>query len=579
MTLESGIMWNGVESLSRLTGPSSEVSPLRTLFLVHRIQATGRLWMTRGLSLHAIDFQDGRICGCTGFVELVDGISGERQFSIEDWSSAIAEQDGQGTDPRMRVARALCKSAVKAEEDGDWMVNFVVSDASGEQLDGESLLESMSAAIREHVTVDDIRSWFEQAALTGLHVDLPTDSERAEWGIGDREGRLLDCVERDGSAGALFMEIGSDGWGHLGVLWRLGLVKVSAGSEGTVEVEAPASLPEDDDVSDVAGRPAESTDSGDATADSVEPERRRRERRTEATSRDVPRRPSEERRRKDRRTEDGKPQQRARKKRRIDPRRVALRRAPFESAPELVEQHLKEAYDVLGSVSPEFLFRLRKTDDLQKSSIEQRYHKLVTRYHPDRYRNQTQAVKALAEGCFTAVSDAFHLLQDPAYMSELRIRVIEKETGKKVVTDKTRATAKVDFAKADALFKQKRFDGARDLALRAQEGDPDRWQYAYLALRAGYRSGSVELADVERGILSLQGMTTVEKADQLYTLGEIQLKEGDEEKAYKLFSQAISLDDKNVGANRRLRLRDRRAKEQEKSSGGGLFGGLFRGKR
>ena len=73
-------------------------------------------------------------------------------------------------------------------------------------------------------------------------------------------------------------------------------------------------------------------------------------------------------------------------------------------------------------------------------------------------------------------------------------------------------------------------------------------------------------------------MTTIEKADQLYTLGEMMLKEGSETKAYKLFHQAVSLDEKNVGANRRLRLRDRRKREEEKASNPGLFGGLFRGK-
>ena len=57
------------------------------------------------------------------------------------------------------------------------------------------------------------------------------------------------------------------------------------------------------------------------------------------------------------------------------------------------------------------------------------------------------------------------------------------------------------------------------------------------------------------------------------------LKEGDEVKAYKLFNQAVSLDERNVGANRRLRLKDRRQREQDKTSSGGLFGGLFRGKR
>ena len=86
----------------------------------------------------------------------------------------------------------------------------------------------------------------------------------------------------------------------------------------------------------------------------------------------------------------------------------------------------------------------------------------------------------------------------------------------------------------------------------------------------------MSIEQVEPGILGLQGMTTVEKADQLYTLGELLLKDGQDDKAYKMFAQAVSLDGQNVGASRRLRLRDRRQRDvEEKSSSGGLFGGLF----
>ena len=155
-------------------------------------------------------------------------------------------------------------------------------------------------------------------------------------------------------------------------------------------------------------------------------------------------------------------------------------------------------------------------------------------------------------------------------------RFVERETGVKVVTDKTRSRARVDFAKADALFKQKRYDNAFRMATKAVEGDPDRWQHHYVYFRAGHRAGELALDVVASGILSLQGMTTVEKGNQLYTLGEIYMREGSEVEAYKLFRQAVSLDEKNVGALRRIRLRDRReqvAKEPE--TGGGLFGGLF----
>lgn len=574
---------NVAGAIGLLAGPSSEVSPVHAIFLLHRALASGRLWMTRGLSLHSIDFHDGLIVGCSGFVELGDRLTGERHFSINEWASLVPEEASVDCDALVVISRALCGAALKAEQDGDWMVNFVEGGASSVSGNiGETPTASLGTVIRERVSVDEVRTWFERAAIPGLAADVPSDCERTALGLNPSEQRLLSCVENDGSVGSLFMEIGSDGWGDLGVLWRLGLIRIASADDGAAEKEvASDSTPEPFESMgpEPDSEELEEQLSEEAAELPSERERRRSERRTATTSRDVPKRPTEERRKRDRRSSSGEARKRDSKRRRLDPRRVALKRAPFESPPELMEQHLDEAHAALKSVSPEFMFRLRKEEHLAREAIEQRYHKMVTRYHPDRYRTHSQSVKVLAEACFTAVSDAFHCLKDPAYMSELRIRIIEKETGKKVITDKTRATAKVDFAKADALFKQKRFDEARTLAQRAQEGDPDRWQYAYLALRAGYRSGLLPIGEVEPGILSLQGMTTVEKADQLYTLGEMMLKEGDEKKAYKLFHQAVSLDERNVGANRRLRLKDRRQREQDKSSSGGLFGGLFRGKR
>jgi tetratricopeptide (TPR) repeat protein len=530
--------------------------------------------MTQGLNLQSIELLNGAIVGCSGFVQLLGGISGERQFSLTEWA-ALAEGEGADSDQALKdVARALCGAALAAEKAGDWMINFVPSgdDQKPAVEVPETLCESLSVVLRDAIDVNDVRSWFEGAAMKGLETAVLDGSDSSKWGLVGREQRLFEHIGKDGSVGALFMEVGSDGWPSLGVLWHLGLVKIAGESipEGA-PVQALSANDDDSEVLETEEEPV-------AADPEAQSERRKDDRRADRNNRDVPRRSGDERRRRDRRAGSSSTKGNA-KRRRIDPRRVALKRAPHESDPELVETHLQEAYEVLRAVSPEFIFRLRKQEQLQRTLIEQRYHRLVTRYHPDRYLSQTQAVKSLAEGCFTAVSDAFHRLQDPAYAEELRIRIVEKETGKKVVTDKTRATSKVDFAKADALFKQKRYANAYELANRALEGDPDRWQYHYLSFRAGYRSGAVSIEEAEPGILGLQGMTTIEKADQIYTLGEMFLKNGDEKRAYKLFYQAVSLDEKNVGANRRLRLRDRREKESQKANNSGLFGGLFRGKK
>jgi tetratricopeptide (TPR) repeat protein len=265
------------------------------------------------------------------------------------------------------------------------------------------------------------------------------------------------------------------------------------------------------------------------------------------------------------------------RRRRLDPRRVALKRAPWESPSELVEQHLREAYDVLKQVSPEFTFRIRSTSDLEVLNIERQYRESCARYHPDRYSRSSQSIRSLAEGCFTVVADAFHQLEVEEYVDALRVRLIEKETGKKVVTDKTRQHARVDFAKANVLFRQKRYRDACALVQAAIAGDPDQWEYKYLAVQAGYRAGDMSIDDTSKQILDLQGPNSEEKGATLYTLGEFFLKEGMDKKAYKMFQNALLCDPQNVGARRRIRLRERRKTEaQEKvRQSGGFFGGLF----
>ncbi len=244
-----------------------------------------------------------------------------------------------------------------------------------------------------------------------------------------------------------------------------------------------------------------------------------------------------------------------------------------------MESQLKEAYDLLVRFRPEVIFRIKKSEDLDPAKIERRYLDACSRYHPDRYRGADQGVQSLAEGCFTAVSDAFHRLKDEQYVEDLRIRLIEKETGKRVVTDKTRASAKVEYAKADVLFKQKRFESAYDLAKRAAEGDPDRWQYEFLRLRLAYKMGEVKVDQIRQAVGSMPGMNSMEKGNALYIVGEMYMKEGDEKKAFELFRQTLSLDEQNVGARRRLRLKGRRDQEANEREATGLFSGLFQRKK
>ena len=531
--------------------------------------------MSRGVEVCSITVSEGAIAGCSGFQHLFDEKTGERQWSLSAWAELMGDGEDENSGALVQVARSLCSAAIKIETDGDWMVNFIATDdpPPKDASIPEDLSDSLQAAIGLAVTDADVRGWLAGATDTGVEVWRPDDCSPDRLGLSAEGLRLLDACEANGTVGSLYVEIGVGGWSTFGALWRLGLVFVSPGAESKEPVveSAPPETPKERAAPVAAAPPSQP----EAPKNAPVQDKSSSARSPEPASKSSRPRPEKADQRPSKKKDSTSP----RRKRKMDPRRTILLRSPSESDPEKMEHHLKEAHDVLTKVSPEFIFRLRKTEDLDMRNVEQRYHKAASRYHPDRYRNATQGVKSLAEGCFTAVADSFHRLKDAAYMENLKNRLIEKETGKKVVTDKTRAKATVDHAKAEVLFRQKRYEDAHRYAKRAVEGDPDKWQNHYLQLRCAYRAGTMTLAEVEPEILRLQGMTTLDKAEQLYILGEMFLREKDETKAFKLFHQALSLDTQNVGANRRVRLRSRREKEDENKSTGGLFGGLFKGRK
>jgi tetratricopeptide (TPR) repeat protein len=467
--------------------------------------------------------------------------------------------DSTAEDALHKVAVAIGVETLKMEDDGDWMVRWAtdMSSSTGTDFVPINFVETALAAVGDHVTESHIRHWMEGLSGGALAVFRPDDAAESEWGLEDDALKVLGIVEKAQNVGALYVALEAGDWCQLGLLWRLGLISgVADSNQVPVSVDEPplSAEPETNELDDMSTEEYESS--------------KIHERRAQAAQKTFKKKPT-----KSRPATGGS----SKRKRRMSSRRMAIRRSPWESPSNVVEAHLREAYEVLKHARPEYIFRIRTTKDLEIINIERQYRESCARYHPDKYSREGHGVRSLAEACFTLIADAFHQLEVAEYVDPLRIRLVEKETGKKVVTDKTRQHAKVEFAKGTVLFRQKRYRDALALAQDAMAGDPDQWEYQYLHAKSGYRSGDVSIEETSKVILELQGTNSIEKADTLYTLGEFFLKEGTEKKAYKMFQNALMCDPQNVGARRRLRLRERRetgAQEKEKQSGG-FLGGLF----
>ena len=399
----------GRDALNALAGSSAEVPPLQVLFLVHRVRASGRLWVTRDVDMCAVDFSSGEIAGCTGFTSLVSGVEGERSWSVDEWAASLStDADAEG---REMVFRAICSACFRMGDAGDWMLNFVPGDAADGVAQGTPVLgKILSQTIVDEVSPDEVRAWFESTSSTGLVALRPADDNAADLGLDTKCMELLKAVEKGASTGALFVEIGSSGWSSLGVLWKLGLIAPRDSSQPAAE--AQSKVTQSDDEPAAPSRPKPRSPSSER--------RREQPRRAEAGPSNVPLSPDESTQAPTSAAVEG-PQQ---EKRRV----VAIKR-DRKSPSELVDSHLKEAHDVMKYVRPEFVFRLKKVADLEREVIDRRHREACARYHPDRFRNSSQGVQALAEGCFTAVSEAFHRLIEPEYLEALRIKFVERETG------------------------------------------------------------------------------------------------------------------------------------------------------
>ncbi len=549
--------WSGPDFLEQVGGTAVEFSPARVLFLAQRVSASGRLWLTRGADIRTIDLDEGAIVGCSGFADLLLelGVQGERTDALSDLIEHAVAQSVNPNDALGVAALRLGAFVVSCEGDEGLMVQFAPNAPGPAQAVAlpMSPVELVLAGVRQSQLLVEVRGWVLAEGDKVPVVMPPRDAPRQRWGLGNNALDLFDQVESAGRVNSIKVD-GEAGWVDLAAMRLLGLV--GTGEDVRAASTEVASPPRD---SEPVSEPAPPTPPPVSSAERTEGEPRQRFDRP-------PPRSSQKRGGKQRK-------RRIRKNKLVE----ALGRSPWQSDPEEVETHLKAAYDAIGASRPEMALGIAKTAELETEVIEQRYRDACARYHPDRYLGGSQAVRALAEGCFSRISEAYHVLKEPGNLEQARERLVFRETGKRPINDKSRARSRVDFKRAEMLFRQRRYQDAAKSAQRAHEGDPERWEYSLLHLRSSWRAGVQDTQSVVSGILEIQGMPSTQRAEALYLAGEMLLKEGRKKEAYGLFHQSVNTDPENVGARRRIRLNESRKTEEEKKKKPSrpLFGGLF----
>lgn len=532
------ITWSGHRFLEEVGGDAMAFPLPRLLFLIARLRASGRAWMTYLADIRTVDFLDGQIVACRGFSNLLDSLemasdSGEEVAALH--ARAIAT--GHSVDAiHGALSAALGEWFIEQGRREQLIVQFAANAPPPDQqlLSPIQTLPLLLDAVGKARTAEWVKAWLDENKDKLPDICIPDDVPRSEWGLGPMEIGVLGALE-SGTDMATLGGIGVMNWGTLAILIELGLVGAKEKN-----VAKPTANPR------VQSQPAPP--------------------RPERTSSTPPSAPG--------------PKSKARPGRKFLPvePKVALSRVPWQSHPDEVETHLSDAYRAMNEAASEVVFALKLASDLETKKIESRFRELCARYHPDRYLNSSQAVRALAQGCFALVADAFQEVKLPSYQQQLRDRFIYAETGKKPVNDKTRARSRVDFKKAEMLYRQKRFSDAAKASSRAIEGDPDRPEYVLIHIRSAWNAQEMDSEDAVAQILALKGMDSRAMGEAYYQAGEMLLRDKQKKEAAKMFRKAVEVDPTNIGARRRIRLeqsRETASTDRKKPEKKGLFGGLF----
>jgi tetratricopeptide (TPR) repeat protein len=288
----------------------------------------------------------------------------------------------------------------------------------------------------------------------------------------------------------------------------------------------------------------------------------------EETQRVVRRRPA-------RRRQTSQPPEMARRSRSPERTPGGDRRTTKRPEAEQLGSKLRKRADILREQN--FFQRLDLGDAQERPTPEQvdeAFHKLSKRYHPDRHREATNEVRDAAEDIFSLLSEAIEGLRKKRVADEQWERNRCAQQGIPYVTDRDRTKAKMSYKKGERLFRNRDYTIAEACFHEAAVKDPltplYTFMHAYAAFLAKQMTGEETLK-----ILTNQKAETQQQTSEFCTIiGRVtQLSGGDKEKATYWYQKAVLADPNNRDAQRELRLRAMRS--ESKPSPTSTFGSFL----
>lgn len=247
---------------------------------------------------------------------------------------------------------------------------------------------------------------------------------------------------------------------------------------------------------------------------------------------------------------------------------------PAVEPPELAA--LRTELARVSALPPWELFAIEAPAALEPDALGQQLRALSRNHHPDQHGSASAALRDLHEQCFAVYADAHGQLQEEPVRKEVRARLRAKADGVPYVSDDDRARARLLKTKGEHALRQKRWDDAVARLGQAAAADPLDFSIGLALVEAQWRAGEATPEECLERILVLKPDNRGERGALAYLRGELRVAGGDDNAAHPDFEEVLDMIPGHVGAQRRVRMHERRkgkeAQATRKSGIASFFG-------
>ena len=552
--------WSGTDYLNVVSGPVDRFPPLRVLFLAHRVAATGLITLVNIYGARGIWVQNGVIAGLAGFPDLLSGL-GLKGEPGEDAIAMVTRGITSGQSPD-RVITALSDGVAAAIAGFADLrgadVRFRLDARPPPQLlpPLDPFPRLLSRGLRLLRPPERLRPLFGPRLNLVAIQSIPDDAPESRWALDPTALRVLREAGRAPTLGELLGSGAPSGatWLAVDLLLQLGLLELVTAAARPVDktAEKPVDRAGDRSVDRSVDRALDRSIDRSVSR-SVAPPR--------ALDRSVDRSVSRNL---------AAPQDRS-----VDAS-VSGRSAPRSARPAAVIA-LREALAGMISADEATLLGLQRSAELTEAGIDRAFRDQSVRFHPDRHQMGTPEQRDLAARCFGLMSDAYAVLRDPAARADRQARMKAKEEGRIYVSEHEQRAARLAYARAEVLVRQRRWADALPDLDDATRLDPASWRYRLTRAQAGAFSGRAGPSETEEALraVAADAPPGEARAEVHFVLGELMMRDNREKPAMACFEEALKEHPEHAGAKRRMWLQKRRSDEVPAAApAAGLFSGL-----